>query len=524
MRNLHFEPLRFFILVALVACALCSCNERKVDMHVSLDAFAELRKPYLQIDEDKVSENIRRLALADRPLMTADRHARTYYLEGGRPMWLSRKGADSRVDSVLKYVAKVDSFGFSREDFCYTTISRDLARVQNLDFDTLPDADNGINRVYARLEYSLTKAFLRYCEGQRFGFTNPYDLFNRLDVRDSDSVHVSYRSLYGVPTKLARSEFLDEAYGAIASGSEKVGAFMQASYPENPLYSEFCKMLSRTLSAAERRRVFCNIERSRWRHGDYPQLHDKYVLVNVPTQQLEAVEKNDRITMRIALGSMETKTPLLNGRIKRIDFNPQWIIPKSIIKTSVRHHAGDVGYFERHNYFVRERKSGKIISPAFVTADMMMSHDYHVVQRGGKGNALGRIIFRFDNGYSIYLHDTSSPSVFANRNRIVSHGCIRVERPYDLAVFMLADKDERVMEKMKYSIAVDLSNEGGEADDRPAMDKSKLLHSLSVKPTVPLFITYYTLYPNADGVMTGYDDIYGFDPVIYAKIQNFIKQ
>lgn len=81
-------------------------------MHVSLDAFAELRKPYLQIDEDKVGENLRRLAFADRSLTTADRHTRTYYLEGGRPMWLSRKGADSRVDSVLKYVAKVDSFGF----------------------------------------------------------------------------------------------------------------------------------------------------------------------------------------------------------------------------------------------------------------------------------------------------------------------------------------------------------------------------------------------------------------------------
>ena len=80
------------------------------------------------------------------------------------------------------------------------------------------------------------------------------------------------------------------------------------------------------------------------------------------------------------------------------------------------------------------------------------------------------------------------------------------------------------MEKMKYSIAADLSNEGGEDDDRPVIDKSKLLHSLGVKPTVPLFITYYTLYPNADGVMVGYDDIYGFDPVIYAKIQNFIKQ
>lgn len=77
---------------------------------------------------------------------------------------------------------------------------------------------------------------------------------------------------------------------------------------------------------------------------------------------------------------------------------------------------------------------------------------------------------------------------------------------------------------MKYSIAVDYGNDGGDADERPVIDKSKLLRSLSVKPTVPLFITYYTLYPNADGVMVGYDDIYGFDPVIYAKIQNFIKQ
>ena len=348
-------------------------------------------------------------------------------------------------------------------------------------------------------------------------------MLDSLDVRDSTNAYKSYRSLYDVPTKRPDAKFVAEAFRVMSSDGAAVGAFLSASHPENPLYAQFCRRLRQPLSAPERRRVLCNMERSRWRHGDYPQLHDKYVLVNVPTQQLEAVDKDDRMTMRIALGSLETKTPLLTGRIKRIDFNPQWIIPKSIIKTSVRHHAGDVGYFERHNYFVRERKTGKEVNPSLVTAGMMMSHDYHVVQRGGKGNALGRIIFRFDNDYSIYLHDTSNPSVFANRKRIVSHGCIRVERPYDLAVFMLADKDERVMEKMKYSIAVDYGNDGGDADERPVIDKSKLLRSLSVKPTVPLFITYYTLYPNADGVMVGYDDIYGFDPVIYAKIQNFIK-
>ena len=506
-----------------MACALCSCNERKVDMHVSLDAFAELREPYLQIDEDKVSENIRRLAFADRPQMTADRHARTYYLEGGRPMWLSRKGADSRVDSVLKYVAKVDSFGFSREDFCYTTISRDLARVQNLDFDTLPDAYNGINCVYARLEYSLTKAFLRYCEGQRFGFTNPYDLFNRLDVRDSDSVHVSYRSLYGVPTKLARSEFLDEAYGAIVSGCEKVGAFMQASYPENPLYPEFCKMLSRTLSAAERRRVFCNIERSRWRHGDYPQLHKKRVVVNIPSLHLVATDGDEHLSMRIGLGSLKTKTPLLTSRIKRMDFNPQWIIPKSIIKTSVRHNAGNTAYFESHDYFIRQRSTGKVVDPANVTGDMLMSTDYLVIQRGGEGNSLGRIIFRFDNDYSIYLHDTSNRNVFSRNNRSVSHGCIRVEKPYDLAVFMLADKNEALMKKIEYSMTVKYGRHRTEDDDlNTPINRRMMLRSLKVEPQVPLFITYYTLYPDANGTLIGYDDIYGYDPVIYQRIQKYM--
>ena len=83
-----------------------------------------------------------------------------------------------------------------------------------------------------------------------------------------------------------------------------------------------------------RNQLLCNMERCRWEQKVYPQNYDKYVLVNIPSMHLVAVDGEKQLSMRIGLGSMETKTPLLNSRIKRMDFNPQWIIPKSIIKKS----------------------------------------------------------------------------------------------------------------------------------------------------------------------------------------------
>ena len=154
---------------------------------------------------------------------------------------------------------------------------------------------------------------------------------------------------------------------------------------------------------------------------------------------------------------------------------------------------------------------------------MLLSANYSVVQWGGRGNALGRLIFRFDNDYSIYMHDTSSPGVFARTNRMVSHGCIRVEKPYDLAVFMLKDKDETLMEKIKYSMAADFSERPREyetTDERPK--RSEMVRSLKVDPQVPVYITYYTLYPDAAGNLVRHEDIYGFDGIIYENIQKFL--
>ena len=353
---------------------------------------------------------------------------------------------------------------------------------------------------------------------------NPFQAFNRLDKRNDDTIHVSYRSLYGWNTSLPGSNYLATACSVIKGDGEKFTDFLAKSKPHNPLYNKYVAELNKTNDKAYRRLLLCNMERCRWENdGDYPQLHKKYVVVNVPALHLYAHDGDERLVMKVAVGTFKTKTPLLHSKIKRMDFNPQWIIPKSIIKTSIVHHVGDHAYFDRHNYFVRERSTGKIVEPENVTREMLLSANYSVVQWGGRGNALGRLIFRFDNDYSIYMHDTSSPGVFARTNRMVSHGCIRVEKPYDLAVFMLKDKDEALMEKIKYSMAADFSERPREyetTDERPK--RSEMVRSLKVDPLVPVYITYYTLYPDAVGNLVRHEDIYGFDGIIYENIKKFL--
>ena len=158
---------------------------------------------------------------------------------------------------------------------------------------------------------------------------------------------------------------------------------------------------------------------------------------------------------------------------------------------------------------------------------MLTSNDYLVIQKGGKGNALGRIIFRFKNNFSVYLHDTSNPTLFSSSDRLASHGCVRVQRPYDLAAFLIGSNDNKLLEKIRYSISVDMpdvnndtNNDGEKTEER--VDKSMLVRSAKVSPAVPLYITYFTLYKSAKGSLLSYPDIYGYDSVISEALKRYM--
>lgn len=518
-----------WLLLPAALLLFAACTERVANPNRDLTSayYEKLGSKQLKLNSRRIRQHIDRLIRADEDSMMADYRTRSYYLRRGDFLWIDRHGLDARADTLVKYLRTVSQFGFSEEKFRLTQIERDLQLMRSLQVDT---GFYNINKVAARLEYNLTKGFLRYAIGQRFGYVNPRYLFNHLDVLKEDSLSKTYRGLYDVDQDRPGRNFFASAFGKLRHDS--LGFFLQAIQPRDPLYLRFQHLLSTTTDPAMRRKVLVNMERARWRVRQKPQKGGKYVLVNIPSYKLRAVDGDEVLTMRVASGTLETKTPLLSSMIKRMDVNPIWVMPRSILKKSVVHHAGDSAWFAGRRYFIMRRQTGKRVPVRQVTADMLRSGEYSVAQEGGEGNAMGRIVFRFNNNFAIYLHDTSSREVFGREDRGVSHGCIRVEKPFELAAFLLGEEQNETIGKIAYSMTADISplrrkkqaKAEGEEQEPDTLRRNMLVWSVKVNPQVPVFITYFTLFPSPDGQrMMNYQDSYGYDSVIYNYLRNYLR-
>jgi murein L,D-transpeptidase YcbB/YkuD len=145
---------------------------------------------------------------------------------------------------------------------------------------------------------------------------------------------------------------------------------------------------------------------------------------------------------------------------------------------------------------------------------------------------LGRIIFRFNNSFSVFIHDTNQHGVFSQEDRGVSHGCIRVQKPFSLAMFMLKDKNEDIISKIRYSMVAQIGGESTVMNDEKhegnsklktdTLNHSRIINNINVNPKVPLFITYFTLYPDFEGNIKSYSDVYGYDRVIFSILKNYL--
>jgi murein L,D-transpeptidase YcbB/YkuD len=498
-----------------MAMVFTSCHERlsNTNKETTIESFSKMKSGSYIIKSHRIRKYIDDIIRLDSDSALSDYKTRSYYLNKCSFLWIDRHGIDSRADSLITYLRTVKDMGFSIKSFYVDEISEDLIKVRSLNFNK----HNNINYVLAHLEYNLTKAYLRYVYGQRFGFTNPLYLYNHLDVKDSDSLRVTYRTLFDLQIERPTKSFCHDALAKIYNDS--ISAFLHEIQPTNPLYYHFLSIIRKNkFSLVEKNKYLCNLERCRWRLKDYPQNHNKYVLVNIPSLHLLGIDGDKVLSMRIGCGSSDTKTPLLSSYIKRMDINPNWIIPHSIIKKTIIRHLGNETYFNRNHFYIRERKTGKKMRLYNVTRDMLLnSNDYLVIQEGGEGNSLGRIIFRFDNKFSVFLHDTSNKGIFSKEERDVSHGCIRIEKPFDLAVFLMKKKDEDIIDKLKYSMTVSV-NKYDDCTPNENIDRKRMIGSYFVNPAIPIFIIYYTLYPDPYGKLQEYSDIYGYDKVLSKAI------
>jgi hypothetical protein len=426
-------------------------------------------------------------------------------------------GVIGEADSLLAFLRRnLPQSGLDTTAFFLPEIAEDLGIVRSLAFDSV---GQDINDLLPRLDYHLSKAYVRYAVGQRYGFVRPTRLMNKLFKRaDSDD----FARLFDEDVKEPNCE---EALAQLASGGRL--EYLTASMPNNSLYKTLQHELTSVTGKEARRRLAVNMERCRWQMSR-PDDHEKVVLVNIPAQQLWAVSIDSVFDMRICCGATATKSPLLHSSISHIQVNPDWIIPQNIVRSDILRHAGDTAYFARHHYYIVDRRSGDSLDVADVTSDQLASGTLRVGQHGGPGNSLGRIVFRFNNNFSVYLHDTNNRGAFNRERRTLSHGCIRVEKPFDLARFLLPDLDEWDLDRLR--ISMDLppeSDQGKEYLEENAEEPRpfRLMTYHDVTPRVPVYIIYYTAYPNpATGIVQTWPDLYGYDKAIASAIECFLPK
>ncbi len=221
------------------------------------------------------------------------------------------------------------------------------------------------------------------------------------------------------------------------------------------------------------------LNRARSRDDALRRSAPRYVEVNIPAYELRLVENGEVVLRsRVIVGDADTPTPVFDDQIRYIELNPYWYVPASIVPELVRQAGGDPSYFERHNYIVRGGPG--------------TGEPLRLVQRPGPGNALGRMKFLFPNHHAVYLHDTSQPRLFGRAERSLSHGCVRVEKPMELAVALLA------------------RDGWDEARIQAALARGKT-QRIELSEPVPVLLEYRTAFLDDAGVLQFRPDIYGHD-------------
>ena len=342
-----------------MACALLvSCDTgNRVPSEADLSTFGTYVNA---LDTVQLEQSLKHILSKDTSRWSFDQALKKRYTDLAKfedtPIWYSRMGVSGEADSLLGYLRhELPKSGLDTTAFFLPEIAEDLSIVRALAFDSV---GQNINDLLPRLDYHLSKAYMRYVVGQRFGFVRPARLMNKLYKKaDSDE----FARLFDEQVK---EPDYDEVLSQLSSDARM--DYLLASTPQNSLYKTLQHELSTATGKEARRRLAVNMERCRWQMSR-PDDREKAVLVNIPAQQLWAVGGDSVLDMRICCGATTTKSPLLHSTISHIQVNPDRIIPHNIVKSDIVHHAGDSAYFARHHYYIVERATGDSLDPAEVT-------------------------------------------------------------------------------------------------------------------------------------------------------------
>ncbi|MBN1547196.1 MAG: L,D-transpeptidase family protein [Syntrophaceae bacterium] len=245
-----------------------------------------------------------------------------------------------------------------------------------------------------------------------------------------------------------------------------------------------------------------NMERWRW----MPRNMDRYILVNIPAFEMRVAEKGFVVLkMRTIVGMEDNPTPSFADQLTQIEINPYWNVPNSIVqKEIIPKVKKDPTYLATQGiriYRDWQPDAPEILPEEIDWAELIpKKFRYRMVQDPGPLNPLGQIKFLFPNNYNVYMHDTPTRHLFQRQGRTFSHGCIRLEKPIDLAEYLLKNE--------------------------PGWDRKQILKKINsgeheviiLREPIPVHIVYFTVWTAANGLTYFRDDLYEYDRLLETAI------
>ena len=243
------------------------------------------------------------------------------------------------------------------------------------------------------------------------------------------------------------------------------------------------------------RQIQLTLERWRWGPLSFAR---PPIVVNIPEYRLRALDNRyePELEMKVVVGgAYRRQTPVFTNDMTHVIFRPYWNVPLSIQRAElVPKIVKDPSYVAENDYEIASARGNVIDSPiSGDVLDQLRSGKLAIRQRPGSKNALGFVKFMFPNEYNVYLHGTPAKALFAKSRRDFSHGCIRVEKPEELAAWVLRGLPEWTPERI-----------------REAESGARTLQ-VNLKQSIPVLIVYGTAVARENGEVHFYDDIYGHD-------------
>jgi L,D-transpeptidase YcbB len=257
------------------------------------------------------------------------------------------------------------------------------------------------------------------------------------------------------------------------------------------------------------RQIQLNLERYRWLPAEFG---PRYIYVNIPDYKLSAYEAGKPVlTMRVVVGDeYKNATPVFADLMTFLVFRPYWHVPQRIlireILPGVRKKRS---YLTRHDFEVVDaRRESVVLNPRRINWSRVDINKIRVRQKPGSSNQLGLVKFMFPNQFAVYLHDTPTRNLFSRGRRTLSHGCVWVQKPVELADYALAEQqgwnELKVREAMMTAHPV--RHKGSVDGDSVALDRP-----------VPVYLVYLTAFVR-NGVLNFRQDSYGRDRAAIARL------